>query len=103
MYPQSLLSRVLTSIFTMQVINIVALRSANGAGGFFPEGLNGAINGTSRSIGSVAYLNAKPPTKKPIVRKPIAKKRTPKRSTAKKGKKHLGKKQTAKKPYSKRS
>lgn len=41
-----------------QVINIVALGSPNGEGGFFPNGLNGAINGTDASIGSTMTLAA---------------------------------------------
>ena len=50
----------------LQVINIAILANATGMGGFFPAGLNGVINGTKSSIGSVVNLNAAaapPPTK----------------------------------------
>jgi len=42
----------------VQVINIVVLGTASGMGGFFTNGLNGVINGTSTSIGSVATLDS---------------------------------------------
>lgn len=44
-----------------QVINIAVLGNSTGIGGFFPSGLNGVINGTMASIGSVASLDMAPP------------------------------------------
>lgn len=49
-----------------QVINIAVLTNTTGAGGFFPAGLNGVINGTTDSVGSVATADdAAPPATSP--------------------------------------
>ena len=53
------------------MINIAVLGSASGKGGFFPQGLNGAINGTSASIGSVASLDAKKKSPRAVAKKPM--------------------------------
>ena len=45
-------------MLSIQVINIAVLATSSGMGGFLPNGLNGVINGTSASIGSVATLNS---------------------------------------------
>ena len=45
-------------MLSIQVINIAVLATSSGMGGFLPNGLNGVINGTSASIGSVAALDS---------------------------------------------
>lgn len=50
-------SSIVFSRTPAQVINIAVLANATGYGGFFPSGLNGAINGTMGSVGSVASLD----------------------------------------------
>ncbi len=54
--PSALHLSVLRLCAAAQIVAITTLANVGGAGGFFPTGYHGTINGTRGSLGSSQYL-----------------------------------------------